>query len=317
MLSNAVIVSRKARRLAGSVAASLATYLLCALYPLTGSASEGGALGNYGVGALTVGSGFAPPEGTTSFSGYILYYASDKFRDGNGNGNVIPGFKLNLVVEAIVLKHTWNFKVAGLNVSSGLLQEGAHVDLEAGGQRSKATGNWAFGIQPLILSGAIGNLHYLTGSYFFLPAGKYRTDSMANATLNYFGYSQDFAVTWLPSPQWMLDLSTGISINGSNHKTDYRSGNHFDVTYGAQYRLPTAPKWQIGFSGLYFNQYQDDKVNGDKVPGGFRLRKITGGPQIGYWLSPAAAVIVKWHHEFDVRNGPQGEQFWLQASVPI
>lgn len=209
------------------------------------------------------------------------------------------------------------FQGAGLNVSSGLIQEAMHVDVKAGGQHDTATGNWALGIQPLILSGAIGNLHYLTGSYIFFPAGQYRPNALANATLNYLSFSQDIAFTWLPPPQWMLDLSTNISINGTNHETNYRSGNYVAVTYGAQYRLLMAPKWQIGISGPYLDQYQNDRLHVDKVPGGFQLRKLTGGPQFGYWLSPAAALVVKWHHEFDVRNRPQGDQFWLQTSFPI
>lgn len=114
MFSNAVSLSRVDARLrTESLAASLAVSLLCAVavYPHISSDAESGALGNYGVGALTLGSGFAPAQGTTTASGYVLYYSSDKFRDGNGKGNIVPGFDLNLVVEAAVLKHTWDFKV--------------------------------------------------------------------------------------------------------------------------------------------------------------------------------------------------------------
>ena len=280
-------------------------------------AAEGGGLGNYGVGALTIGSGFAPPPGKTQVAGYLLYYSADRFRGESGKENIIPGFSLDLFVEALILKHTWDLKLGGLKVSSALLQEAAHVDLEAGGQSDKATGNWALGIQPLILSGSKGNLHFLAGSYFFFPAGDYEPESLANPGLNYASFSQEIAFTWLFNANWTFDLSTNINVNGSNHDTGYRSGDVLGVTYAAAYRPSQAPKWQIGMSGLYFNQIEDDELNNQKVPGGFRTKKFTGGPQVSYWPTQASAIAFKWHHEFEVRNGPQGDQFWIQGAVPF
>lgn len=279
--------------------------------------AEGGGLGNFGVGALTVASAFVPPPGQSQVAGYLLYFSADHFRGDSGKGDLIPDFSLDLFVEAAVFKHTWNFKIAGLNVSSALLQEAAHVSLEAAGQSDKATGNWALGIQPLILSGAVGNLHFLSGSYFFFPAGDFDPDSLANPGLNYLSFSHEIAFTWLPNANWAFDLSTNININGSNHDTKYRSGDVLGLTYAAAYRPSGAPKWQFGVSGLYFEQYEDDELNNQKVPGGFRTKKITGGPQIAYWPTQASAIAFKWHHEFEVRNGPQGNQLWIQGAIPF
>lgn len=294
----------------------LGTTLLLGATSLNAWASEGGAFGNYGVGALTVASGFLPPQGETYFYGYVLNYTADRFVNGDGD-SIIPDFNLNVTVEASVLKRTWNFKIAGLSVASGLIQEAAHVNVKAGGQHDRSTGNVMLAVQPLILAGAVGNLHFLTTSYIFIPAGDYEPESLANHALNYYTYSQDVSLTWLPTPRWMLDLTTNISINGTNHDTNYHSGDLMAVTWGAQYRPASAPKWQVGLSGLYFNQIEDDRINGDKVPGGFQLFKITGGPQLAYWPTQTVAIAAKWHHEFEVENGPKGDQLWIQAGFPF
>lgn len=282
----------------------------------TSWASEGGALGHYGVGALTVASGFHPEPGETYLYAYLLNYTADRFVDGNGD-SMIPNFDLNLTVAVVNLKRTWNFKIAGLTVGSGFIYEFADVNLKAGGQRDRATGNVAIALQPLLLAGHSGNLHFAAATYIFFPAADYEPDSLANHSLNYRSYSQDISLTWLPTPRWMLDMSTNISINETNRKTNYHSGDQFSVTWGAQYRPASAPKWQVGLSGLYYDQIEDDRVNGSKVADGFQLLKVTGGPQLTYWPTQKVAIAAKWHHEFEVENGPKGEQLWIQAGFPF
>jgi hypothetical protein len=31
----------------------------------------------------------------------------------------------------------------------------------------------------------------------------------------------------------------------------------------------------------------------------------------------SAGIAIKWQHEFDTRNRPQGEQVWFQFQVPL
>lgn len=317
-----IAIKKNSRMLgAGGAGRCLRMALWAAALPLgaasfSASAIEGGTFGNYGVGAMTVAAGLLPPPGETYFYGYLAHYSADRFVDGNGD-SMIPGFNLDLTVEATQIKHTWKFKIAGLSVGSGIIQEAVHVDIEAGGQRDKATGNFLLALQPLILGGNSGNLHFSTSSYISIPAGDYDADSLANHVLNYYSFTQDLALTWLPTPQWMLDLVTNVSINSTNHDTNYHSGDFIAFTWGAQYRPASAPKWQVGVSGLYLDQFEDDRLNGDKVPGGFKLLKINGGPQVAYWPTQTMAIVAKWHHEFEVENGPKGDLFWLQVGMPF
>lgn len=280
-------------------------------------ASEGGTFGNYGVGSQTLGSAILAPQDTTAFYGYLLYYTADSFRDGDGN-SAISDFNLALRVEATYLRHTWKWQPAGLSFASGLIQEAVRVDVEVGGVRDRSTGLFLMNVVPVILGGSAGNVHYLFASHFLIPAGDYEPDALANHTLNYGTYSQEVSLTWLPTSRWILDLSTNLSFNWENPDTNYRSGNLLGLTYGVNYRPDKAPKWQIGVGGLYLNQFTDDEVDGKSVPGGFRLRKLNAGPQATYWVVPGStAVMFKWTHEWEVRNGPKGDLFWIQGAIPF
>lgn len=281
------------------------------------AAAENGGFGPYGVGAQTLASGILAPQGATVQYGYLAYYSASKFVDDNGH-SAIPGFEVNVAVEATMTRHTWDFTYGGFTFGSALIQEAAHVDVEAAGTSDSARGPVFVNIQPLAIGRHMGDWHVLTATHLLFPLGSYDRNALANSANNYFTFTQELSVTWIPTAKWMLDLSSNISINRRNPKTDYRSGDLVDFTWGANYRpFESDPRWQVGVSGIYHYQYQDDEVKGKEVPGGFRLRKFNAGPQLGFWLTPAAAVVLKWHKEWEVRNGPQGDVFWLQAAFPI
>ena len=47
------------------------------------------------------------------------------------------------------------------------------------------------------------------------------------------------------------------------------------------------------------------------------LRKFALGPQITYYLTPAAAIVLKWQRELEVTNGPKGDRVWLEFAFPM
>ena len=53
------------------------------------------------------------------------------------------------------------------------------------------------------------------------------------------------------------------------------------------------------------------------VAGGNYLRKFALGPQITYYLTPAAAIVLKWQRELEVTNGPKGDRVWLEFAFPL
>ncbi|MGQ0503509.1 MAG: SphA family protein [Panacagrimonas sp.] len=291
-----------------------------ALAPSVTLASESGGFGPFAVGAQTLGSGVLAPPGVTVNYAYLLYYTADKFVGNDGKTFApLADFKLDAYAEATMTRHTWQFTAGGFNFGSAIIQEAIHLEVEVAGQKDSSSGAVLVNLVPLIVGRHMGNWHALAAGHFIMP-GNYDKDALANGTQNYFTFTQELSVTWTPTPQWMIDLSTNYSWNHRNHQTDYESGDLYGLTWGANYRpIASDPRWQVGLHGLYLKQVEDDRIGNDSVPlpGGFRLRKMNAGPQFGYWFNPGAAVVFKWTKEWDTRNGPEGDLFWLQAAFPI
>ena len=282
----------------------------------TANASENGGFSNFPVGAQTVGAAFLPPPGATEFYGYGLFYSATSVRDGAGNK--IPGLSAQVFAQAPRIVHTWKTTFAGITITSGLVAESAYVKVKLNGNSDEDFGATLVGFEPFDLTAAWGNFHFLSGTHFYIPVGPYDRNSLANSTTNYAALAQQFAVTWLPTPRWDISINPNIEFNLRNKATGYRSGDQFGLTYGVSYRpFPGDPKWQLGVNGYYALQISDDRLRGTPVPGGNRLRKTSVGPQLIYSFTPAAVILVKWQHEMDVRNGPQGDLFWLEFAFPL
>lgn len=299
-------------------ACSAALALLClAAAPFAAQASENGGFSNFPAGAQTLGDGFLPPPGATAFYGYLLYYSAHSFRDGAGHATS-PGLKADVFAQAPRVVHTWKFSLGGIHVSSGLVGETDYIKIKVAGQRHESTGLDLMGIEPFDLTASYGNWYFLSGTHFYIPIGAYDRNAVANSSSHYAALAQQFAVTWMPTPRWDISLNPDIEFNMRNNSTGYRSGNQVAFTYGASYRpFPGDPKWQFGVNGYYIYQYADDRLYGAAVPGGFRLKKNGLGPQAAYWFSPAAVLLVKWQQEMGVRNGPQGDLYWVEFAFPL
>lgn len=278
-------------------------------------ASENGT-GNYGVGVQTVAAGLLPPPGMTMFNGYAVYYTADSFRDDKGH-SLIPGFQADLHVQALRAVHTWGI-YQGVTVTSSLIFESIYASIEAFGQKDSDFGPTLIDIEPVHLGIKLGDWYLQTGTYFWLPIGSYDEKALANSSFGYATISQSVAASWMPTPQWELSLDGNVSFNFENKDSNYESGDLLGLTYSLGYRpFLTNPKWQLGINGFFVKQFNDDKIDGRRVPTGFRLRKFAVGPQIVYWFSPAIAAVFKWQHEMDARNAPQGDSIWLQAAFPL
>ncbi len=296
-----------------------ARYMLAVISLLVTSqslGSENGGFGNYGIGVQTIAAGMLPPVGMTLFNAYAVNYRADRFLDDQGK-ELIPNFKADIHLQALRVLHTWG-TYKGISISSSVIFESTYATIEAAGQKDSDYGPTLIEIDPIHLGINIGDWHLQTATYVWLPLGNYDPADLAHSSQNYATVSQSMAVTWLPTPQWEVTLDANVSFNFRNSETDYRSGDLFGLTYSAGYRpFPSHPQWQLGINGLYVQQFNDDEIDDQKVPTGFRLRKLSAGPQAVYWFSPAVAAALKWQHEVHVRNGPKGDSIWLQAAFPI
>ncbi|RQU22999.1 phenol degradation protein meta [Burkholderia cenocepacia] len=295
-----------------ATAIALSSTLLCG----NTHATENG-LATYPIGVNTVLDGILPPPGATQFYNYNQYYVANKFAGPDGK-SIVPGFRIDAFVEAPRVVHTWGATLGPLSFSSGIVVPIFHLNLRTPGGSGTRTALGDIIIHPLFV-GYHNEAHTLfiaISPDIGLPTGAYSTNRTANTGLNTYALMPNINVTWFPSPKWEISSTAQIEFNSPNHATNYHSGNVATLDYGIGYSV--MKDLQVGVQGFFLQQISDDTVNGVSVNGnGFRGRAYGIGPQIRYNWSPFSGVVLKYQHEFNVRNRPQGDKLWLQVSFPI
>lgn len=277
-------------------------------------AAEGG-LSNFPFGAQTTYAAFVPAPGTTSFFGYALYIDADSVRDDDGDK--IPGVSLEAFALAPRLVHTWKTSLFGWKMTSGAVIEGIHVEVEVPGARDKDTGPTLLGFEPLYLSRSFDTLTLFTGPLIYLPLGSADRTQIANSNLNYGSFAWQVSSTWNPTARWDVSLNYAVEFKAENEETNYESGDQGGLTFGVGYKPFADLRWDLGVSGFYTHQMSDDRIDGERVPGGGRTKKFAIGPKLVYWITPAAAIVAQWHRESDVENAAEGDLFWLECTFPL
>ncbi len=108
-------------------------------------ATEGGGTA-YPVGVNNVLAGILPPPGETRLYDYAEEYSADRSNDGEGHSHV-PGFNLNLKVNAFRFLHTWDTQVGPFSLTSGIVLPIADVTAKVGGRRQEIFGLGDVGLQ--------------------------------------------------------------------------------------------------------------------------------------------------------------------------
>lgn len=296
-----------------TAAATLAATLLIA--SADGVAAEGG-LGNFPFGAQTTYAAYLPQPGNTSFYGYALAYSGHTLRDSDGD-DIVPGFHFDVLALAPRIVHTWKGGFAGFDLTSGVVVEGVSVKIRVPGDADRTTGPTLLGIEPLYLSRSFGKLRLMGGPLLYWPLGPYDTESLSNSTANFRSLAFQLSSTWTPTPDWDVSLNAAIEDKKKNHETDYDSGTAAGITWGVGWRAFTDKRWDIGFSGFYQDQLNDDKVDGVHVPGGGRTSKFAIGPKVVFWIAPGTAIVAQWHRESNVEAAPEGDLYWLECAFPF
>src|SRR4030095_262546 len=165
-------------------------------------------------------------------------------------------------------------------------------------------------IAPAILGWHGETVHQMTGVEFFLSTYGYHTGQLANASTGFNSVAPAYWITWFPKPEIEVDGSFVYLFNGTNHKTNYRSGQEFSMDYAASYAL--TPTWQVGANGYLYKQVTGDTLNGSEVPGGNKGRAFAIGPFIRYHEDPTWGITFKWQIESWVENRAEGNRYFLQ-----
>jgi hypothetical protein len=275
-------------------------------------AAEGGS-SNYPYGALTTYAALLPPPGTNEFFGYVVYYPA---RIVDDHGEKIPGTGVDLIATAPRIIHTWKQQLAGFDLSSGGTIELLHSSVFVPGEKDQAVGPTLLGLEPIYLTRAFGTFHFLTGPVLYLPLGSYNSKNLANSTTGFTSYAFQVSGTWIPTPLWDFSLAAVTEFKERNKQTGYLSGKQAGVSFGLSHRPLADTRWEIGVTGFFTKQINEDEDGGVRLEGS-HTQKWAVGPKLGFWLTPATPLIFQWHKEQDVRNAPRGNLYWLEFGFPL
>jgi len=279
-------------------------------------ATENG-LTSYPVGVNTVLNGVLPPPGETEFFNYTLYYNAGKFAGPHGE-SLVPGFHLNMFADAPRVVHTWGTTFGPFTVSSGAIVPLVHLGLDTPGGSGNRTGLGDIILEPWLIDYANPSRSFFAflATNVAVPSGSYSANRVANTGRNVFALIPHISTTWFPTPAVEISTTTLVEISSPNSETRYHSGAIASLEYVVGYSLDS--KVQLGLQGYLLKQFTDDKINGTPVGAdGFRGKAVAIGPQVRYMWSQTAGIVFKYQREFDVRNRPQGNKFWMELCLPI
>ncbi|MGV1795302.1 SphA family protein [Rhizobium sp. A37_96] len=298
--------------------------------PQQAEAAESGT-GVYLLGMKGPGSAITPPEG--------FYYQNDLyFYNGSlGGGRAFPtGGQLvgNIDGKAVVNLSTflwstpWEIGGGSLNfsavvpvgrkgVDAGVTFSGPRLG-SIGGARSDATttiGDPTFGSS---LGWSAGNFHWQVGTSVNVPVGDYHPGALANLAFHRWGVDVGTSGTWF-DPSTGLDISgtVGLTFNGKNPDTDYRTGTEFHGEWSVSQYLNK--QFSLGLIGYYYQQISGDSGEGAAL-GDFKGRVASIGATAAYNFkineTPVTARL-KFFHEFAAENRAEGNSVFLTMTVPL
>jgi hypothetical protein len=300
--------------------------LFAAALPGLAIATEGGAT-NKVLGVDTVLVGVVGPPGSLRLTTFLGYYDANQLLNGSGDPRPgISNFDLNVSAATARLQYVWpSAKLWGADIETRIgtaIYADVDVQLDAqtpGGRvhRTSSSSGWFPGllIAPAILGWHSDGLHQAAGPEFFLSPYGYTKGALANISTGFNSVAPAYWITWFPNDRIELDGSFVYMFNGTNHTTNYRSGQEFSMDYAIGYAV--TPTWQLGANGYFYRQTTDDKLDGNVFADGNKGRAFAIGPYVRYHVDPNWGITFKWQIESLVENRARGNRFFLQFMLKL
>ncbi len=301
--------------------AALLGFLLLGPVPL--HATEG-AGSSYPVGNELAYANMRAPG--TYYLMYYNYYAADSLKGINGKDNpVFSKFRIKSNGVAFRFQHVWQGKFLGAGMQSVFAAPFALLDVAKVNPAGTDSGDKVTGaadglLIPLLLGWQGKTYSQALSLEFAVPQGNYDKNARVNTGRNYWQYAPTYAFNFRPVANVEADAKLRYAFNCENVATHYKSGDEFTVEFLAGYR--PEPSTAAGLQGFYYLQTTNDELRGKAtaISGtgiGNRGEITAVGPYVSHIFSKAFTATLKYQHEFNAYNRPQGDRFWFQALLPF
>lgn len=149
-----------------------------------------------------------------------------------------------------------------------------------------------------------------------VPAGPYDEGSTTNVSFHRWAADLTGAATYAWDGGWQANAALGLSVNGENPATDYRTGTELHLEGALAKRLGGLT---LGLAGYHYRQLTGDSGAG-AVLGDFKGRVSALGPTvawIGAWGRQPVVLAGSWFHEVDAENRIPGDVLFLNVTLPL
>ena len=283
-------------------------------------------MGMYLLGSKGPMAGVVPGPGLY-FQNDLYYYrakagAETKLPMG---GKVGLGIKARALIDVPTIIWSVDKKILGgqpaFTLSQPIGRETVDADLVLGPRSGSFHGSVSTMGDPIasaMLGWNSGAFHWNTSAMVNIPAGNYRKGSMANLAFNHWSVDVSAAGTWLdPAKGWEISGVVGMTFNGRNPATDYKSGRELHLEGAVSKYL--SPHFSLGVMGYHYQQVSGDTGRG-AVLGSFKGRASALGPTASYTFQvnqKPVSLRLKVLREFDVKNRLKGTAGLLTLSFPF
>lgn len=304
------------------------------LAPSPARASEGGT-SFYLLGTGGPGNAILPPVEGIFFDNMAYHYsgkasvrASRQFVIG---GNIVAGLDANVPVDFATIIWVPSTNLLGGTVAvGGTLPIGrpamkAEVVLTGpgGGQIEFAKKDSAVIVADPVVHAALGwtiggKTHVTLSSQVNVPVGRYRERRLANIAFHRWVVDTSAGISWHDRKTgWDLSGKAGVSFNGTNHATHYKTGTELHLEASVEKSLSRA------FSaGVQIYRYR--QLTGDSGSGAFlgaSKGKVTGvGATAAHNFMLGRAPVtarLRLFKEFDVERRLKAETVMVSLGLPL
>ncbi len=163
-----------------------------------------------------------------------------------------------------------------------------------------------------------GHLHWKLTGMVNVPVGSYAKANLVNMGFNRWAGDITGSMTYL-NPQSGLEVSgaAGITINGQNPDTRYKTGTEFHFEGAVMQHFSKA--FALGVVGYHYQQITGDSGAG-AVLGPFKGRVSAIGPNLTYNFQVGSVPFLtslRFMHEFNAKNRLAGNAGIFTLTIPL
>jgi len=178
----------------------------------------------------------------------------------------------------------------------------------------------AFGDPVLIakLGWHNGPFHWNIGSILNIPVGQYDAGQLVNMGFNRWILDVSTGFTYFdPKNGIEITAAPGVTFNGKNSDTNYRTGTEFHVDVTAMAHL--SKQFAIGVGAYHYEQLTGDSGAG-AVLGSFKGQVSGIGPVLSYNFqlgSRPVSTKLRYFEDFSANNRMPAKVFLLSVAMPL